>query len=513
MTSNLPSNNTRFSRKSLNMITLVTSVMIVVFLNMPGSKVPEAEKPVATPLTQEESAELFSDAGNDTPNEAASLESVAIIESKATVSHTVDIQSWNTGKGAKVLFVESHEVPMLDVRLVFNAGSARDEAQPGIALFVNAMLNEGTENYSVDDIAKRFEGLGANFSNGSYRDMALASLRTLSDAEFRETALAMLYEVVGQPSFPQESLERIREQLLISLEHQKQRPGTVASNHFFETLYAGHPYGIPSDGTEASLRAITQSDLQRFHQRYYVASNLVIAIVGDVRTETAKAISTAIDAALQAGAPASRLPTPEPMSQTELRVIDFPSTQSHVLYGATSIKRGDPLRYALTVGNHILGGGGFTSRLNQVVRQDNGLAYSVYSYFSPMAVNGPFIMGLQTRNDQRDQALELMQTTFKNFIEQGPTDEELDDAKRNIINSFPLSVASNSSIASNLGAIGFYDLPLDYLDTYLQKIEAVSLDDIRNAFQETLQPDDMLTVIVGPESINNDAQQTSDAQN
>lgn len=501
MTSKRPSSNTRFSRKSLNAIILVTSVMIVVFLNMPGSKVPEADEPNTTPLSQHESAELFADSNTTDRQDTNALASLAIVDSKPTVSHRVDIQSWNTSKGARVLFVESHEVPMLDIRLVFNAGSARDNTQPGTALFVNAMLNEGTENYSVDDIAKHFEGLGANFSNGSYRDMALASLRTLSDAEFRDPALAMFYEVVAKPSFPQDSLQRIREQLLVSLEHQKQRPGTVASNQFFESLYAEHPYGIPSDGTEESLKAITQADLKAFHQRYYVASNLVIAVVGDIREATAKAISNAIDATLPAGAPASRLPTPESMREGKLAMIDFPSTQSHVLYGATSIKRGDPLRYALMVGNHILGGGGFTSRLNQVVRQDNGLAYSVYSYFSPMAVNGPFIMGLQTRNDQRDQALQLMQTTLQDLIDKGPTAEELEDAKRNIINSFPLSVASNSSIVSNLGAIGFYDLPLDYLDTYLSKIEAVTLDDIRKAFQQTLKPDNMLTVIVGPDKI------------
>ena len=501
MTSPQPSNNARFSRKSLNIIILLTSVMILVFMNLPGSKIPEEEKAPATPLSEEKSAELFSDA--DSEPVADKLESLDIINSKPTVSHKVNIQSWNTGKGARVLFVESHEVPMLDIRLVFDAGSARDDNNPGTALFVNAMLNEGTANYSVDDIAKRFEGLGADFSNGAYRDQAIASLRTLSDPEFRQPALDMFYEVVAKPSFPDTSMERIREQLLISLEHQKQRPGTVASHRFYETLYQGHPYGIPTDGTQDSIRQLTKAQLQAFHQRYYVASNTVIAVVGDISTEEAKAIANAIDAALPAGTPASRLPTPEAATTAQKEQVEFPSTQSHVLYGATSIKRSDPLRYALMVGNHILGGGGFTSRLNQVVRQDNGLAYSVYSYFSPMAVNGPFVMGLQTRNDQREQALALMQSTLQTFIDEGPTAEELDDAKRNIINSFPLSVASNSSIVGNLGAIGFYDLPLDYLDTYLQKIEAVTAEDIQSAFNQTITQDNMLTVIVGPTLENN----------
>ncbi|MDX1694477.1 MAG: pitrilysin family protein [Ketobacteraceae bacterium] len=500
MPDNRPSSNARFSRKSLNIIIILTSVMILVFLNLPGSKMPGEEAEEPTPLAEDTSAELFSDSDEAGEPAAPTLESLAIIESKPTVSHKVNIQSWNTTGGAKVLFVESHEVPMLDIRLVFNAGSARDGDQPGTALFVNAMLNEGTERYSVDDIAKHFEGLGAEFSNGSYRDQAVASLRTLSDPEFRQPALDMFYEIVANPSFPDRSMERIREQLLISLEHKKQKPGTVASDHFYETLYQGHPYGIPSDGTTESLRQLTKKDLQAFHQRYYVASNAVIAIVGAVPPESAKAMATAIDNALPKGAPANRLPTPEPLQQARKEHIKFPSSQSHVLYGATSIKRSDPLRYALLVGNHILGGGGFTSRLNQTIRQDNGLAYSVYSYFSPMAVSGPFIMGLQTRNDQREEALTLMQSTLKNFMKEGPTQQELEDAKRNIINSFPLSVASNSNIVGNLGAIGFYDLPLDYLDTYLKKIEAVSVEDIKAAFRQTLTPETMLTVIVGPEA-------------
>ena len=498
MSDNRPSSNSRFSRKSLNIIIIVTSIMILVFLNLPGSEVPEEEKPEPTPLSEQQSAELFSETPATDEPAKNTLESIAIIENKPPASHQVDIESWNTDKGGRVLFVESHEVPMLDIRLVFNAGSARDGDQPGTAVFVNAMLNEGTERYSVDDIARHFEGLGAQFGNGSYRDQAIASLRTLSESRFREPALDMFYEVIAKPSFPKESLERLRAQLLVSLEHRQQRPGAVASDHFYETLYAGHPYGIPSDGTPESLKALTREDLQAFHQRYYVASNVVIAIVGDIRLEEAKTIATAIDTALPAGTPASRLPTPEPLSAGQKEQLDFPSSQSHVLYGATSIKRSDPLRYPLLVGNHILGGGGFTSRLNQVIRQDNGLAYSVYSYFSPMAVNGPFLMGLQTRNDQREKALSLMQSTLKTFIEEGPTAEELDDAKRNIINSFPMSVASNSSIVGNLGAIGFYDLPLDYLDTYLQKIEAVTIDDIRKAFAQTLTPEQMLTVIVGP---------------
>lgn len=497
-----PSSNARFSRKSLNIIILVTSVMIVTLLNLPGSETgKEQAEDQPTPISATDSEALFSEDEQAASSQQQKLVSLDIIKNKPIQSHQIQIESWNTDKGAKVLFVESHEVPMLDIRLVFNAGSARDGDLPGLALFTNAMLNEGTENYSVDDIAKHFEGLGAEFSNGAYRDQAIASLRTLTAPQFREPALAMFADIVAQPSFPKESLERIRNQLLIGLEHQQQRPGKVASNTFYETLYQSHPYGIPSDGTDSSLKKITAADLQQFHKRYYVAGNTVIAIVGDIDKQQAMAISQQLDQALQQGSPAGRLPTPQKPTEGIEKLVDFPSSQSHVLHGSVSIKRNDPIRYALVVGNQILGGGGFSSRLNQIIRQDNGLAYSVYSYFAPMAVDGPFVMGLQTRNDQRKQALQLMGDTLQSFIDQGPSQQELDDAKRHIIDSFPLSVANNSSIVGNLGAIGFYDLPLDYLDTYLSKIEAVTVQDVQAAFKKVIQPEAMLTVIVGPKQV------------
>ena len=256
MPTSKPSSNARFSRKTLNIIIVMTSLMVLMFLNLPGGKKPEEAKTSdPTPLTEGESAALFANS-NSNANATAhnqKLQSLDIIASKPVKNHRIDIQSWNTSKGAKVLFVESHEVPMLDIRLVFNAGSARDDALPGVANFVNAMLNEGTENFSVDQIAEKFEGLGANFGNGAYRDMAIASLRTLSDSDYRDKALPLFYEVVTKPAFPETSMERIRKQLLIALEHKKQRPSSTASEAFFKTLYADHPYGSPSDGTETSL--------------------------------------------------------------------------------------------------------------------------------------------------------------------------------------------------------------------------------------------------------------------
>lgn len=425
------------------------------------------------------------------------LTSPALIEKTQLKTHRIHIESWRTPKGAKVLFVAAPEIPMLDVRVVFDAGSARDDGHAGLAYLTNAMLNEGAGVYDVDDIARHFEGLGANLSTGSYRDMALVSLRTLSDPQYRGPALALFSDVVAHPTFPPASLDRLRNQLLLSLQREKQDPGAQVAKAFFRHLYPDAPYGSPTTGTEDSLPLITRDQLQAFHKRYYVAGNAVIALIGAISRSEAERIAQQLDQQLPAGPRAPALQPPAPPARARREHIEFPSSQTHIMAGTVGVKRGDPNWFALLVGNEILGGGGFASRLNQVIRQDHGLAYSVYSQFSPMAVAGPFLMGLQTRNDQTEQALQLLQKTLKDFIELGPSGEELDNAKRNLLGSFPLQTASNSNIVDYLGMIGFYDLPLDYLEQYPRLVEAVTVEQVKRAFAQVIAPDRLVTVTVG----------------
>lgn len=425
------------------------------------------------------------------------LTSPALIEQAPVKKHSVHIESWLTPKGAKVMFVAAPEIPMLDVRVVFNAGSARDGDSPGLAFLTNAMLDEGAGVANVDDIARHFEGLGANLGNGAYRDMAVVSLRTLSDERYRRPALALFNDVVANPTFPQPSLDRLRNQILLSLQQEKQDPGAQAGKAFFRQLYNGAPYGTPTQGSEDSLPLITRDQLQAFHRRYYVAGNAVIALIGAIDRHEAERIAGQLDQYLPAGPAAPALPAPAPLARALRDHIEFPSSQTHVVAGAIGVKRGDPRWYPLLLGNEILGGGGFSSRLNQIIRQDNGLAYSVYSQFIPMAAPGPFIMNLQTRNDQAAKALQLLDKTLREFITNGPTEKELDDAKRNLLGSFPLQTASNGSVVDYLGMIGFYSLPLDYLEQYPAQVEKVTVEDVKKAFADTIAPDKLLTVTVG----------------
>lgn len=456
-------------------------------------------KPPVKPAVVVAPSETPTTSGNSLPAGAshAPLTSEALIQQAAPRKQQINIQAWKTAKGAKVMFVEAEEVPMLDLRLVFNAGGARDGDKPGLAAMTNGLLNEGTATASVDDIARHFESLGAVIHLGSYRDMAIASLRTLTAPEYREKALPMFYDIVAHPSFPNEAVERVRQQMLLGLESEKQNPQATLSRTFFSTLYTGHPYGVPPNGTEESLKTITQNDLKHFHEQYYVASNVVIAMTGAVDRATAEQIANAIDALLPAGNAAPQLQTPQGMTADAEKRLPFPSSQTHIVVGGLSVDRRTTDWAPLYVGNEILGGGGFTSRLNQIIRQDNGLAYSVYSTVSPMAQAGPFMMGLQTRNDSADKALGMVKDTFARFITDGPTQKELDDAKKNILGSLPLTTANNSSIVDQLGAMAFYDLPLDYLETLPVKIAAVTVDDVKRAFAEHIASHKQLTLLVG----------------
>lgn len=482
--------DSRLNRRNLSIMMFVVSLFIVVLYNLPGSRKPGD---VTTgPLVMPEAVPI-ADNNDGTPN----LTSINLIEKAEPKSHRIHIESWDTPNGAKVMFVRAAEIPMLDIRVVFDAGAARDGDSPGLANLTSAMLTEGAGIADVDNIARTFEGLGASINTNSYRDMAIVSLRTLSEANFRDPALSLFYDVVAQPTFPETSLERLRAQLVLSLQHEQQSPGALGQKAFFSGLYGEQPYGIHPKGSEESLNLITTSSLRQFHQQYYAASNMVIAMIGDIDRPTAELIALQLDKQLPKGSPAAKLPTPGPLQAAQQTHIEFPSSQTHIMVGGVGIPRGHPDHYALSLGNEILGAGGFSSRLNQIIRQDNGLAYSVYSHFIPMSVAGPFLVNLQTRNDQTQQALSLLNSTLSEFIKKGPTDKELEDAKRHILGSFPLKTASNSNIVDYLGMIGFYELPLNYLERYPAKIAKISAKDVREAFKKAVKPDALLTITVG----------------
>lgn len=407
------------------------------------------------------------------------------------------IDHWTTDDGLKVYYVNVPQLPMLDLRLVFAAGGAYSEGNAGVAMMTSSILSTGAGGLDANQLAEKFESVGAGSSAGSARDMAWITLRTLTLEKEQETAIDTWLKVVGSPDFPEKDFARQKKQILLGLQAEKQNPSALAGKAFYKNLYGDHPYALPSNGTEESIKAMTIEQLKVFHKKYFVKQNGMLAIVGAIDKPAAEALSKRISAVLKEGDKAPSIPEVKQLTEAKTVRIPYPSKQAHIMIGQIGDKRGDKDYFTLYVGNHVFGGGGFTSRLMKEIRDERGLSYSVYSYFSPMRELGAFILGLQTKVATTDEAVTVAADLLKTFQENGPTEEEMIAVKKDITGSFPLGVASNADIVSYLGMIGFYDLPLDYLDTFTETIDKITRDDVSDAFKRRIQPDKMLTVIVG----------------
>lgn len=407
------------------------------------------------------------------------------------------IERWTTANGARVLFVPAPGIPMLDVRVLFDAGSARDGAWPGLARFTAALVGEGSPGRDADAIATGFESLGAEFGVAARRDATTASLRTLSDPAIADPALALFAEVVARPTFPEDAVARTRGRLLVGLERDEERPGTLASRSFMAALYLVHPYGSPPEGTTDSVRRIGRQQLADFHARHYVARNAVIAIVGAIDRERATQVASAISDALAAGEAAPELPAP-PAPAGDGFHVDFRSQQTHVLVGLPAVRRGDPDEAALALANEVLGGGGLSSLLANAVRNQRGYAYSVGSSVQAMRAQGPFVVSLQTRNEAAGDALAVTQDVLRRFAASGPTEAQLADARQQLAGSYTLGLAGNGDLVGLLGLLGFHGLPDDYIAQQLARIETLTAAEVRDAFNRHVPLDRLVTVTLGP---------------
>lgn len=411
---------------------------------------------------------------------------------------TPAIDHWTLANGTRVYFVESHELPMVRLSMVFDAGSARDPAdKEGLAAMTSHLLSEGADGLDGDEIARRLEGLGAEFSTDADRDMASVGMRTLVADDLLYPALDLLGAIVRGPEFPEAGLDRERRRLLVGLKQAEETPGDIAGRAFHRAVFGEHPYAHDPSGERESVQAITREDLVAFHRRYYVGANAVLVMVGDLKRRQARRIALRVAGGLPRGKRAGALPAIRPLTQARRKDIAHPSSQTHIQMGQPGMRRGDPDYFPLYVGNYVLGGGGLVSRLSSEVREKRGLSYSVYSYFHPLRLEGPFVIGLQTRNEKKTEAETVLRDTLQGFIENGPTDAELQAAKKHLTGGFPLRIDNSGKIAGYLAVMGFYDLPLSYLDDFNGRIEAVTAAQIRDAFRRRIHPDRLVTVTVG----------------
>ncbi len=422
-------------------------------------------------------------------------------------SAAIPIQQWTQPNGAQVFLVESPAIAMLDVQVDFDAGSRRDPpAQAGLASVMSGMLEKGVKGRAgeaaMDEnaLSEAWADLGAQFGAGATPDRLGFSLRSLTEPDLLSRAVALAARVMAEPAFPDAVWQRERQRMQAALKESSTRPATVIGRAYARAVYGAHPYGFQT--TEDTLARISVADMQALHATSVAACRARISMVGAVTRAQADRIATQLLARLPQQTCASLPPLPAvaevaPLAQPLEQRIAFDSAQAHVLMGQPGFRRADPDYFALTVGNYILGGGGFVSRLSTEVREKRGLTYGVYSYFSPGLHAGSFTVGLQTRPDQASQAVALVRQVVRDFVANGPTEAELQAAKDNLIGGFALRLDSNRKLLDNVAGIAWNQLPLDYLDTWTQQVARLTTADIKAAFARKLQPERMVTVVLG----------------
>ena len=413
------------------------------------------------------------------------------------------IQKWQQPSGAQVWLIESPGLPIVDIQADFDAGERRDPAdKAGLASVTAAIAGKGIEarngQPALDEnqLGEAWADLGAGFGGSAGEDRMSFTLRTLTYPDLLNRAVQLAARELGEPSFPDNVWQRERQRMVASIREANTRPATIAGRAFQQAVYGSHPYGYET--TEETLARITVEDMRSFY-RVVQPCRAKVSVVGAVNRAQADQLVTTLLSRLPNGSCQPLPPVPEvsALAAPAERAIPFASAQAHVLIGQPGYRRADPDYFALLVGNYVLGGGGFVSRLNEEVRQRRGLSYSVYSYFAPGTHAGAFTLGLQTRPDQAAQAVQVSRDVVRRFVAEGPTAAELKAAKDFMIGGFALRLDSNRKLLDNVANIAWYDLPLDYLDTWTQQVEKVTAADVRAAFARKLQPDRMVTVVVG----------------
>ena len=422
----------------------------------------------------------------------------------------IPVQHWTQANGARVYLVESPAIAMVDVQIDFDAGNRRDPAaQAGLASVTASMLGKGVRaekgEAALDEnaLSEAWADLGAQFGASAGSDRLSFSLRSLTEPDLLAKAVALAAREMAEPAFPDAIWQRERQRIEASMKEANTRPATLAGRAYSSAVYGTHPYGF--EATAATLARISVADMRAAHAAGVVPCRARISMVGAVTRAQADALATRMLARLPQQAcsalpPLSAVPEVAALTAPAERRIAFDSAQAQVLVGQPGYRRNDTDHFALFVGNYILGGGGFVSRLTTEVREKRGLTYGVSSYFSPGLHAGSFTVSLQTRPDQAAQALGVVRQVLGDFVTSGPTPAELQGAKDNLIGGFALRIDSNRKLLDNIAAIAWNDLPLDYLDTWTQQVQKVSLSDIKAAFARKVQPDKMVTVILGAAS-------------
>jgi len=415
------------------------------------------------------------------------------------------IEKLDSYNGAKAYLVQTKTLPMVDIEVSIDAGDRYDPiGKSGLADMTAALMNYGARGsegaLNEAQIADEIADLGANIGLSVGGERATLRIRSLSRKDLRDRAVRLVAAMLSAPTYDPKIVEREKQRTITNLLEAETKPEYVLERRFKKSVYGDYP--LAYSPSAKSIATVNADDLKQFHKQFYRGDRMIVSIVGDVdRAQANEIVRTLLQKVPEAGPAIAKIPglprsAVEPLAQREVQ-IPFDSQQAHIAMGMTAVTRSNPDYFPLLVGNYILGGGGFVSRLMAEVREKRGLAYSVSSYFAPGKDTGIFQAGLQTKNDQAALALEVMSSTIAKFIADGPTPSELVAAKSNLMNGYPLRIDNNRKLLDNVSSIAWNDLPLDTMDVWTKQVEAVSLEQVTNAFQKYLAMDRMQIVVLG----------------
>lgn len=426
----------------------------------------------------------------------------AALPLRGVEAQTLDVQRVVSDQGIEAWLVEDHANPIISMEVAFRGGAALDpEGKAGLANLASGLLDQGAGGMDSQAFQKRLAENAIRMSFSARRDSLGASLQTLR--ENRDTAADLLSLALTQPTFDEKAVERRKAQVLAGIAAGSERPQTIAGKAFSRLLFPNHPYGTPVVGTRETVPAITPKDLHEFVSTRPARKRMVIGVSGAIEPEELKDFLDRAFADLPESLPEpAAIPDTAPKAAGETVVIERDIPQSWVVFGHEGVRRDHPEYYTAAVVNYILGGGSFASRLYEQVREERGLVYSVYTYLDPREHAALLAGGLGTGNAQVGEAVEVVREQWRRLAEEGPTREEVEDAKTYLIGNFALNLASTSDIASVLRAIQLHDLGIDHLERRDDLIESVTFEDARRFAGKLLDPDALTVVAVGkPEGL------------
>ncbi|MCC7202122.1 MAG: insulinase family protein [Nitrospirae bacterium] len=399
--------------------------------------------------------------------------------------------------GITLLFVETHALPMVNISVAIKAGAIYDPpGKGGVASLTSALIDEGTTTRTSRQIAEEIDFIGGKLSAAGGEDYSSASLVVLK--KDISTGMELLTDILLNPVFPAEELERKKKETIAAIISERDDPGAVASKEFYRAVFQGHPYGIPVEGDEESVSRITRDDIMNFYQQFYKPNNTIISVTGDLNyKEAVSLIETSFVRWDKSRLKLPEVPPVNKVSKGDSILIDRNITQSNIVLGHTGISRDNPDYYAVSLMNYILGGGGFESRMTKEIRDNKGLAYSVYSHFDVNRFPGAFTVEVQTKNESARDAIEGIRTELKKIREEQVSDDELNDAKAYLTGSFPLRLDTNAKISNFMLMVEYYNLGPDYIRDYPNKINSVTKDDILRVARKYIDTENCVTVVVG----------------